>query len=364
MRPPQVASSWGGGPTTLWRLGAPPVRTLKGHGLVVDLKFFPSGSRLVTASADGSGAIWDAASGRELRSFLHGYAGRTLFEVQVFPGGDRFVTLGSDLNAIVAGSPSAIVWSLKAEVLQRLGHQAARAGEHRAVRVFPQGERLLTGVSDGPEDFAVVWHAHGEGSALHRLRQPGRSIRALGVSPCGAKVVTAGAGAIFVWDAAAGFLEREIHAQAWLPAGVVVSRAAAAVAVSSPDRGSVLIWDPLGNLSRSLPARGVVALGALAGDQLIVSGNAGVTLWDAASGQRLADLSASGGLLQVAGSLDGDVVAACSGARDVDQRTVVWDASTGRVLRVIRGQAQPAPQHLHGVSIPPCRVAVSSRPRF
>lgn len=123
-----------------------------------------------------------------------------VFEVQVFPQGDRVVSIGAD--------GVAIVWNVTSgEALQRL-EQRAPAGEdvYHRVRVFPDGGRVVTAVQVRDSrvgSMAVVWDV-ATGRALRSLTQRLGPIRFLEVSPDAATVVTVARRTASMWDAASG----------------------------------------------------------------------------------------------------------------------------------------------------------------
>lgn len=87
--------------------------------------------------------------------------------------------------------------------------QPAGARGHRAARVFPCGEGLVTGISYTRGSPAVIWSAR-SGRALLEFRQPSDRIRFLELSPCGRRLATGGYRGIFLWDTGTGILVREL----------------------------------------------------------------------------------------------------------------------------------------------------------
>ena len=76
-------------------------RTLVGHGgPVLDLAFSPSGSKLVTASGDGTARIWLWKPGRELL-VLRGHAGVVYSATFTAEGGGRRVITGGHDRVII-----------------------------------------------------------------------------------------------------------------------------------------------------------------------------------------------------------------------------------------------------------------------
>jgi WD40 repeat protein len=74
--------------------------TLAGHtDAVTSALFSPDGSRLVTASFDGTARVWDAASGDALAT-LSGHKA-LLWSARFSPDGSRIVTASDDKTAQV-----------------------------------------------------------------------------------------------------------------------------------------------------------------------------------------------------------------------------------------------------------------------
>ena len=84
----------------LWYNRAPwrTVRVLEGHsGAVNSAAFSPDGKRIVTASADYTARVWDAAGGESL-AVLEGHSGYVWY-TEFSPDGMRIVTAsGADQN--------------------------------------------------------------------------------------------------------------------------------------------------------------------------------------------------------------------------------------------------------------------------
>jgi WD40 repeat protein len=76
------------------------VLSLRGHdGPVMAAAFSPDGTRVATASEDGTAKVWDADTGEEIH-ILQGQAGR-VFGVAFSPDGRRLATAQEDGTAKV-----------------------------------------------------------------------------------------------------------------------------------------------------------------------------------------------------------------------------------------------------------------------
>jgi len=337
-RPVQVVSTFGLFDATLWGGVAPtPRRTLQGHErVIVDVHFFPAGDRLLTAGRDGKTIIWSAASGRPLRALARGHAEHVeLFEARIFPDGTRLITVASDARAIV--------WSAThGKVLLRINFSGI-CDLHRAVRMFPAGDRVATGVSHVRGDPVVIWRVS-DGGALHRLAAPaGGAILSLALSPCGRKLATTSSFGIQVWDADAGRLDRQLSEPSGRTSQVVISEGGAKLAGGIGD--SVYIWEAEGDRPRralAMDGRNVEAFALLPGGRrVVVATNTDIAIWDADTGERLHELRLTCGIVphRIVASSSGEVVAACGGTIELlgGYWMVVWDARTGRELGSIRG---------------------------
>jgi WD40 repeat protein len=68
---------------------------------VTTARFSPDGSRVVTASADNTGRVWDAASGEPLTPSLWHPSGGQVTDAAFNSAGDRVVTACVDRTAVV-----------------------------------------------------------------------------------------------------------------------------------------------------------------------------------------------------------------------------------------------------------------------
>jgi WD40 repeat protein len=111
--------------------------TLTGHiDAVREIAFSPDGARLATASFDGSVKVWDASSGRELRTFSGHNA--SVFGVVFSPDGKTIAT--------ASGDKTAKLWDANTgDVLLTLHAPNGLTG----VAFSPDGSQLATAGRDG-----------------------------------------------------------------------------------------------------------------------------------------------------------------------------------------------------------------------
>jgi WD40 repeat protein len=149
--------------------------TLSGHtDGVVGVAFSPDGKYLFTSSLDSTAKIWDAATGRELRT-LTGHTGY-IYALALSPDGTRLATCGVDKTARV--------WDVDTgQVLLVL----SLPDEVNRVVFSPDGTRLVTGdVNDG---LVKVWDAT-TGQELLTLTGHSSRILRLAFSPDGTRLAT------------------------------------------------------------------------------------------------------------------------------------------------------------------------------
>jgi len=355
-RPMQVASSLGVAPATLWQ-GRPKQTVLRGSAdapVTIDLKFFPMGDRVVAVYAGGGAVIWDAWLGRRMVS-LEQPGGLRAIQVRVFPDGERLVVLGTD--------GAAVVWSASGHVLRRL----PIAGVHHTVHVFPDGERIATGVSAGIDaaNRSVTIYNVSDGALLHTLLHGSLPTALLELSPCGRTLASVAGGALAVWDAASGRLEHALDADATgLVSAVAVSEGGDLI-VASTVLGEVRLWDGrTGSLRFRLVLKGAVEALALLGGgrRLLALTDASAPVFDTATGEELHELAGGGGETQrLAVSPDGEVVAACGGAPRwwSGMRVAIWSGSTGQRLYTSSSEEDAIDSAPHFDAAPAaCSIAV------
>jgi len=299
---------------------------LSGHGdPVASARYSPDGTRILTASFDGTARIWDARSGVQL-GVLSGQAG-VLYSAVYSPDGTRIVT--------AADGKVATIWD--AGTGARLAVLTGHRERVRCAAFSPDGARIVTASADRT---ARVWDAR-TGTQLALLAGHGDPVLAAAYSPDGTRIVTASVDkTVRIWDARTG-------AQLALLAGhggLVLS------AAYSPD-GTRIVTASADETARIWDARTGAPLAVLAGHgspfysaryspdgTRIVTASQDKTarIWDAVSGTPLAVLSGHGDfVLSAAYSPDGRRIVTAS----EDKTARIWDARTGAQLAELSGHA-------------------------
>jgi WD40 repeat protein len=167
-----------------------PAVTLTGHeSPIFLLAFSPDGTKLASASRDGSARVWDVTSGEELVVLHHGERVRS---VAFHPAGDRLLT--GDFGGNVR------VWDVtpqgSAERLAMAAHNEVKTAAYN-----PDGSLLVTG---GWDNLARIWNPE-TGALIHTLEGHTEVVFDTAFHPEGRQVATASTdGTVRIWDTQTG----------------------------------------------------------------------------------------------------------------------------------------------------------------
>jgi WD40 repeat protein len=307
--------------------------------------FSADGMRVVTASADGTVRVWDAASGTPVGLPLtHG--GRFV-SAALSPDGTRVVTAGEDESTSLAGM--ARIWDVAS------GTPVGAPLKHERIvwsAVFsPDGSRVLTASGEGT---ARIWDA-ASGTPVGVPLQHEKMVSSAVFSPDGSRVLTASYdGTARIWDATTGVPmgvplkhDKGVWSAAFSPDGTRV--------VTASFDGTARIWDvAMGSLAGvSLKQEQMMVSAVLSPDGTRVvttsrevardSGTASeartARIWDVASGTPVgAPLKHEQVVKSALFSPDGTQVVTAS----FDGTVRIWDAATGTPVGVALKHSQPA----------------------
>lgn len=256
----------------IWKL-----REFVGHSAAVcACAVFPQEDRLLTVSADKTGAVWDLQTGVRLTTLL----GHTdeVWGCAVLSSGDQVVTASIDKTAAI--------WDAVSGERQRV--LAGHSGWVHACAAFPSDLRVLTVSAD---KTAVVWDVL-TGDARVTFRGHSGGVCGCAVFPCGTKALTTSVDKLaMIWDVTHGRLLHSLLGHMdWV-------------------RGCAVF--PNGN-----------RVVTTSGDQTGI-------IWNANTGERLRDLVGhSFPVYSCAVFLSGDLVVTTSD----DKKAIIWDADSGEVV--------------------------------
>jgi WD40 repeat protein len=328
------------------------LRTLAGHrGIVVSIAFSPDGQRLVSGGHDKTVRVWEVATGKEIRTLnVHNAA---VFGVTYAPDGSRLASGGYD--------GTVKVWDARTGDLVR----TYRVEQNVAcgVAFSPDGKRLGAASWSRPTTIKV-WDT-ATGKEVFTLRRDGLANGQLAFSPDGRRLVAGcNDSSVKVWDAASGQLVRTLRghtgaicAGAFSPDGWRFASAAN----SLPDvwRRRVVelkVWDvtadPEGQTLFRLPnfvtgvavspdGKRVAACSGLTIGPVAMGpsqGRAQITVWDARSGEEIVRLRGQSDTFHSLAYSPDDQRLACA---DEDGSVQVWDLSTRREVGRLRGHTGP-----------------------
>jgi WD40 repeat protein len=287
------------------------------------------GQRLLTGSMDGTAKLWDAATGRELRSF-QGQNSATVGWVAVTPDGQKLITGSADGIARIWDTASG------RELVQLNGH----AGGFLSVAVTPDGQRVITGGNDGT---TKIWDL-ATGRELLSLGGHTGSIWSLAVTPDSHRVVTgANDRTVKIWDMSTG---REVMTfkRHTGPVWSVALAANEQFLVTGTTDGTVTIWEVISGRER-LVLKGhtgpVWSVAVTPDCQRLVTGSGDGTakMWDARSGRELLCLKEhTGPVRSVAVTSDGRRLVTGSG----DGTARIWETASPEQITLWTRQDEEA----------------------
>jgi WD40 repeat protein/serine/threonine protein kinase len=288
-----------------------PIASFEHQDSVKDATFSRDGTRIVTASADHSAKLWDAASGKLMASFDHqGEVNRAVFN----PDGTRILTASTDKTAKL--------WDVASgKFIASFDHQ----DEVLQAAFSPDGVRILTVSTD---HSAKLWDA-ASGKLMVSFDHQDEVLLAA-FSPDGTRILTASRDKTAkLWDAASGKLIASFEHQdsvkdaAFSPDGTRILTA-------SEDKTAKL-WDVAsGELIGSFDHQDSVNNAAFSPDgvRILTAGGDTAKLWDAASGNLIVSFDHQDEVNHATFSPDGTRILTAS----ADKSAKLWDAASGKLI--------------------------------
>jgi WD40 repeat protein len=308
--------------------------------VVLGLAFSPDGTRLASASKDGTVKVWGAADGRELRHF-RGHTG-SVTAVAFGPDGTSVASVSEDGTAKIWDVPKA-----QDPFPMKVGTWGFR------VRFAPDGRRFAVS-----RFFNILVFDAASRRVLFQIPAPQNrgGINGLEYSRDGRLLATCAQSAdqVDVWDAEAGRPVATCRGHTG-PTRAVAFGAGRQLASASDD-GTVRLWDATtgrpGPVLRAHEGGAFAVAFDPAGTTLATIGwDGAIRLWDAATGRPLRQL---GTTVQRQSELFGDALAFDRDGRRLaaagDDGTIrVWDVATGTEVFTLRGHAR----EVNGVAFSP-----------
>jgi WD40 repeat protein/serine/threonine protein kinase len=299
------------------------------RGWVYGFAFSPDGKTLMSGSQDGTAQLWEAATGKNLRTLAH--------DLRAVPFERRWIRavgFSSDGKTVLTAGADGIIrlWeTATGKQLSRITHrdQVVDQDEILEAAFSPDGKMIVT--ASNLDTAAKLWDA---GTKARRATLPhDKGVTSVVFSPDGAMVLTGSAdNTARLWDAATGACLATFHHDNWVL--VVAFSADGRTAITGSKDKSARLWDVATRAQRGAPlwhGSGVCAVALTPDGRLALTGSGDATaqLWNASTGELVWKLQKHQSTVRrVAFSSDGKIV--LTGSYDYTAR--LSDPATGRSL--------------------------------
>jgi WD40 repeat protein len=314
------------------------LRTLQGHtGVVTSVAFSSDGIYVLTGSGDGTARLWGAEAGKELRRF-QSHSGWV--QSVAFSSNGRYLLTGSR-DALGSAHGTARLWELESG--REVWRFEADWASVSSVAFSPDGRYVLTG-----RVKARLWEVK-TGREARRFEGPWPGGHSLAFSPDGRYVLT-GSDPPLLWEAETGREVRRFEGEPGITLSVAFSPNGRYVLTGSTD-GQARLWeaDTARKVRMFHSHSGSVNSVAFSPDgRYVLSGSDDETarLWEAETGREVRRFEGhSAKVRSVAFSPDGRYV--LTGNEDNTAR--LWEAESGREVRRFEGHEDI----LHSVAFSP-----------
>jgi len=314
------------------------LRTFSGHmSLVYCVTFSPDGKYIASGSGDATVKLWDVNTGKEIRTFIalgkYDQYGNNVLSVKFSPDGKQILAstgLLSDLKYVKADKTLKL-WNVATGKQIRIIEMPTPAHVPDSVAFSPDGKQILSGSS--VDSTIKLWNA-AKGKEIRTFTGHKEGIGSVCFSPDGKQVLSGSHdNTMKLWDTATGKEIKTFSGHSDWVNSVALSLDGKYIASGSRDK-SVKLWDAAsGREIRTLSGHssGVLSVAFNSDGKKILSGagDSTVKLWEAASGGEVRTFAGYTGMIGSASfSSDGKQIFFNSGAT-VKQ----WDMAAGRETR-------------------------------
>jgi len=314
-----------------------------GHSDDVNAVFFSPDGRQIISSDGKTIKLWNAASGREIRSFTD--TSNWVTSIALSPDGKYIVSSGGKIIKL---------WYLASgrEIKDFIGHR----GNVKAVAFSPNGRQIVSCSHDwNPSDRSNIdntiriWDV-ASGREIIIIESHSESVNSVAFSPDGIRIVSGSSDkTIKLWDASTGREIRtfsghseSVNSVAFSPDGKFIVSGSGSFFRSfydEPENNTIKLWDAftgheIGTITGH--QEGVNAVIFSPDGKQIISGSNDKTIkiFDASNGREIRTISGhQGSVNSIVFSPDGRQIA--SGSEDSTIK--LWNVTTGREVRTLSG---------------------------